>query len=127
MAPGVKSSRLARPAINKDTAPTLATASAKGTWAGRTRRASAVASSSSGTTTTKRHAGSRFKVRATTAPALTRATTRPPSSEAAAFSAWPSTSVAIARASPAPAAAAAASARAAEDPSPRESGISDLT
>ena len=55
------------------------------------------------------------------------ATTSPPSNDAAAFSACPSTLVAIASGSLAPAAAAAASASAADEPSPLDSGIEEFT
>jgi len=56
-----------------------------------------------------------------------RATTSPPSNDAAAFSACPSILVLMARGSLAPAATAAATVNAAEEPKPRESGICDVT
>ena len=53
--------------------------------------------------------------------------TRPPTTEAAALSGWPSIRAATASGSVEPAAAAAAAARAAEEPRPRPTGISERT
>ena len=55
------------------------------------------------------------------------AATRPPTTEAAAFSGWPSMRAATPSGSFDPAAAAAATARAAEDPRPRATGMSERT
>jgi len=52
---------------------------------------------------------------------------RPPRRDAAAFSTWPSKPTATFKGSAAPAAAAAATVRAADEPSPRPTGISERT
>ena len=102
-------------------------ASARPTCWGSAWRAWAVGRGRSGTMATNTSPASRGMRTARTAPRTRVAATRPPTTEAAAFSGWPSTRAATPRGSLEPAAAAAATARAAEDPSPRATGISERT
>ena len=98
--------------------PRLNVASALETCCGRACLALAVDSGLSGTSATKASPISRGSRTARTAPRTNVAQTRPPTTEAAAFSGWPSTDAATASGSLAPAAAAAAAANAADDPRP---------
>ena len=76
---------------------------------------------------TKTRPTSRGMRTARTAPFTVVAATRPPTTDAAAFSGCPSKRAATASGSRAPAAAAAATARAADEPRPRATGMSERT
>src|SRR5579862_311307 len=119
--------RSASPASSKVRRTRLKVASARATCWGSTWRAFDVASERSGTTATNSSPPSSGRRTARTAPRTRVAATSPPTTEAVAFSGCPSTRAATPSGSLDPAAAAAAAARAADEPSPRATGISERT